>query len=209
MPEPLPFLTDSALLHLYHQGDQRAFEQLVERYHTPLCCFLMGILRDRDTTDDVMQHVWIQCALASTPCQEGSAASLRGWLFHVARNRAIDLLRRHAREKMRTTHLATIAPDADDDLSGFLWLHDSQPGPEALAEQRELHQALLSAVVTLPQIYQQIVYFRLWYQLSYKHIGQHLGIPTVTVKTYFYRSRLRLSRTLANWMETGALPEKR
>src|SRR5437660_6324344 len=69
--ESLPLLTDSALLRLYHQGDQRAFEQLVERYQAPLFCFLLGILRDPDTTEDVMQHVWIQCAFAaSAPCRE-------------------------------------------------------------------------------------------------------------------------------------------
>src|SRR5581483_7877154 len=68
LQESLPFLTDNALLQLYHQGDQRAFEQLVERYQPHLFCYLMKVLRDSDMVGDVMQHVWIQCAFAPSPC---------------------------------------------------------------------------------------------------------------------------------------------
>lgn len=210
MQEPLSLLADSVLLSRYHQGDQRAFEQLVERYQSPLFHFLMRLLQDPDLAWDVMQHVWIQCVFVSFPCQEGSATSLRSWLFQVARNRAIDLLRRRALEKLRTISLtALVVPDADEGSLRSMWLHDPQPGPEALAQQREIHRALLCALASLPPTHQQIVHLRLWQHLSYGHIGQRLGMPIATVKTYFYRSRLRLSRSLANWVELGLPIEKK
>jgi len=208
MQETLPLLSDSALLRLYHQGDQRAFEQLVERYHPHLFCYLMKVLRDSDMVGDVMQHVWIQCAFAPSSCLLADTPSLRGWLFQVARNKAIDLHRRRAREKVRMIPWGVVTTDADD-TSHFLWLQDSRPGPELLVEQREMYHALEQAIATLPQTYQQIVYFRLWHQLSYRYIGQRLGLPVTSVKTYFHRSRLRLSKALGNWRETGVLPEKR
>ena len=189
MQESLPMLTDSALLSRYHQGDQRAFEQLVERYQARLFHFLMRLLQDSDMAWDVMQHVWIQCVFAASPCLEGGATSLRSWLFQVARNRAVDLLRRRSLEKLRTISLAALVPDADDVAIRSMWLHDPQPGPEDLAQQREIHRALHCALASLPPSHQQIVYLRLWQQLSYGCIGQRLGMPIATVKTYFYRSR--------------------
>lgn len=205
MQESLPLRTDSALLRLYHQGDQQAFEQLVERYQAPLFCFLMRILQDPDITADVMQHVWIQLAFAS--CRGGDAASLRSWLFQVARNRAIDLLRIYAREKVRLTSLAAMATNVEN-APDILWLHDPRPGPEVLAEQRAMYDALLQVLATFPRNSQQIVYLRLWHQLSYASIGQRLGMSALTAKTSFHRSRLRLSKALADWVDTGVRPKK-
>jgi len=252
--ESLPLLTDSALLRLYHQGDQRAFEQLVERYQAPLFCFLLGILRDPDTTEDGGQGVVEAEAdeqpdrdhephrvgetdqvgqraggedgapirregaeavgdplgeiLGDAHRRESDVASLRSWLFHVARNRAIDLLRRHAREKARLTSLAAMTTDAEN-APNVLWMQDPRPGPEVLVEQRAMYDALLQVLATFPYHSQQIMYLRLWHQLSYVSIGQRLGMSTATVKTYFHRSRLRLSKALTDWVATGVLPERR
>lgn len=55
---------------------------------------------------------------------------------------------------------------------------------------------------------QQTVYLRLWHQLSYVSIGQRLGMSAITAKTSFHRSRLRLSKALADWVDTGVRPKK-
>lgn len=209
MQESLSFLTDSALLRRYHQGDQRAFEHLVERYQAPLFCFLMGILRDPDTTEEVMQHVWIQCACVFAPCQETETASLKGWVFRVAHNRAMDLLRRGTREQRITVSLAALSLDTEDESPSSLWVQDPRPGPDILAEQQEIQEVLLQALATLSSVSQQIVYFRLWHQHTYGEIGQRLGMSAVTVKTSFHRARLRLSKALTDWVATGVPPKRR
>ena len=74
----------------------------------------------------------------------------------------------------------------------------SEPLPEEMTENTELQHLLRAAMVSLPPQFRSIVDLHCFRQLTFSEIGQTLNMPVTTVKTYFYRSLLRVPKALCN-----------
>src|SRR4051794_8548449 len=85
-------LYESLLVLRCQAGDEAAFVELVERYHTPLRRFLAEMLRDAHATEDALQDVWLDAFRGVARLRDLKA--FPAWLFRIARNRAYGLLRR-------------------------------------------------------------------------------------------------------------------
>lgn len=84
---------DDALLARVRNGDEQAMAALYDRYAKVIYSVALRVLRDRGAAEDVMQEVLMQ-VWRSPDGFEATRGSLGGWLAVVARNRAIDALRR-------------------------------------------------------------------------------------------------------------------
>ena len=103
--------SDGVLLGQAVAGDERAFEELVNRYHRSLLNYIRRILKDDEQAYDVLQFVLLKFYV-SLPTLRRDVA-LKAWLFQVAHNRCMDELRRqrsrpafvslNSRGKMRTS----------------------------------------------------------------------------------------------------------
>jgi RNA polymerase sigma factor (sigma-70 family) len=84
-------VSDEALVARVRQGDDRAFEQLFERYHPQLRSFCAHMLRDRDEGEDAVQQAFIS-ALKDL---RGSTkpVDFRPWIYQIARNRCLTTIR--------------------------------------------------------------------------------------------------------------------
>src|SRR5437667_7757339 len=185
-------VSDGVLARQTLDGDQYAFESLVQRYSTPLFNFIFRFLGDYDQACDILQHVFIQLH-TSLPTLR-TDRPLKAWLFQVARNRCLDELRR--RHAIHFSELE-IAND-DEELSPLAAIPDNSPLPEELAEQSDLQQHLHAAIQTLPVKFRSVVLLRYAAQLSFSEIGQALNMPEATAKTYFQRAKPLLRTTLIN-----------
>ena len=83
---------DEALVRRFRDGDTVAFEVLLDRYSRAIYNFALRTLGNGDDAEDATQQTFIQ-AFESLPSTR-SEAPLRPWLFQVARNKCIDLIRR-------------------------------------------------------------------------------------------------------------------
>ncbi|HEY6543112.1 MAG TPA: RNA polymerase sigma factor, partial [Ktedonobacteraceae bacterium] len=83
---------DGVLAQQSLDGDQRAFETLVEHYRPLLFNSIYQILGDYDQSCDILQQVFLQLYLSLPTLKQDK--SFRGWLLKVARNRCLDELRR-------------------------------------------------------------------------------------------------------------------
>src|SRR5438874_11404671 len=117
-------------------GDEYAFESLVQRYSTQLFNFIYRFLGDYDQACDILQHVFIQLHTSLPTLRTDKP--LKAWLFQVARNRCLDELRR--RHAIHFSELE-IASD-DEELSPLAAIPDNSPLPEALDEQSDLQEHL-------------------------------------------------------------------
>lgn len=182
--------SDGILAQQSIAGDQRAFEMLVQRYSTPLFNFICRFLGDYDQACDILQQVFLQLYISLPNLRTGDP--LKAWLFQVARNRCLDELRRkHA------IHFSELEPaDDDDELSPLAAMPDTDPLPEEMAERRDLQQCLQKAIQTLPPKFRSVVLLRYAGQLSFSEIGQVLGMPEATAKTYFQRAKPLLRAVL-------------
>jgi RNA polymerase sigma factor (sigma-70 family) len=184
--------TDGDFVKRTLAGDQSAFEQLVQRYNTPLFNFICHLLGDYDMACDVAQQVFLQLYISMPTLRTGEP--LKAWLFQVARNRCLDELRRK-----RSIHFSELEGNSDDeDLSPLNIMPDTQPLPDEMAERSDLQSALRVAIDALPPKFRSVVLLRYTSQLSFSEIGKTLSMPEATAKTYFQRARPLLRAALAD-----------
>jgi RNA polymerase sigma factor (sigma-70 family) len=186
-------VADGVLINQTLAGDQRAFEQLLERYQQCLLNYITSILRDADLAYDVLQHVFFQL-YHSLPLIMTNVP-LKSWLFRVAHNRCIDELRRK-RRRMELPFSTLECDCGEEELSPVEGILDPEPLPEEVAESIDLRAVLQRATCSLPPRFRVIVQLHCFKQLSFKEIGRMLSMPESTVKTYYYRSLPLLRKML-------------
>ena len=108
--------TDEDLLLTYaNQCDRRAFEELVRRYERELYTYLRNYLGDAGLAEDAFQGTFLQ---VHRKCRQYDAArAVRPWLYAIATNQAIDLLRSNRRHKAISLNVAAYSDDSSDALT--------------------------------------------------------------------------------------------
>jgi RNA polymerase sigma-70 factor, ECF subfamily len=134
---------DATLMLRYADGDMAAFEQLYERYKTPLYRYLQRLCRDRDLANDVFQETWGNIIDARS--RYGARAKFKTYLFRVAHNCAVDHLRRlnrwAAREGTDIEDVAQVVADnphqqPDQQLSATQFRAEFQAALHALPDEQ-------------------------------------------------------------------------
>lgn len=198
---PVPGVPDGVLAGQALTGDERAFATLVDRYQDPLLGYIRGMLKDSEQSSDVLQQVLLQLYI-SLPTLN-THTRLSAWLFRVAHNRCIDELRKRYRRN-EVCFSALEWESTEEELSPVERIPDSQPLPEEVAVQRDLHDTLRRAIVVLPPKFRRIVYLRCWRDLSFAEIARLLKMPETTAKTYFHRACPLLGAALARSVQSAS-----
>ena len=177
------FLPDDRLAEEFAAGDFAAFELLVQRYNGPLYQMAARLLRNQTDAEDAVQQTFIQ-AFESLAAKK-PAVPVRAWLFQVAHNKCIDLLRRR-----RAIPRSQLEREAEE------WTEaepvDAEPLPEEIYERAELQELLRSAIDDLQPRAREVVLLRYVGDLTFAEIGSSLGIPENTAKTTFQRAKQQL-----------------
>src|SRR5882672_2362628 len=100
----------SRLLGRAGLGDRRAFAELYERSSAHLFAVILRINRDRAQAEDVLQEVYVNVWRAAQSFDAAQSQPLT-WLTSIARNRAIDSLRRSQTQPQLRSNLTTSAND--------------------------------------------------------------------------------------------------
>ena len=124
----------------------------------------------------------------------------KSWLFTVARNRSLDVLRRK-----RLLSFSEVETGNEEDEAAFQdTVPDTSPTPEELVEQRDLQRALRRAIQALPRTYRSVVLLYYSEHMNYAEIGQVLKMPVSTVKARFHRAKPFLRAVLtAQTLDSG------
>jgi RNA polymerase sigma factor (sigma-70 family) len=184
--------TDEELLVLAQGGDGAAFETLVRRYTQPLYAFATRILGSADDAADVAQHTFVQCY--NTLPRLRSDAPIRPWLYRVARNRCLDLIRQRRILPM------DLPREDEEQLDAMAAIADSGPSLESLAERHDLQRLLAEAIAALPPKYREVVVLRYESDLTFGEIAETLGIPENSAKTLFQRAKGMLRLSMREWV---------
>ena len=176
--------SDEALAERVQRGDALAFEALVERYHRPIYHFAYRLLGRAEDAEDATQDVFIQ-GYAALP-RARLDVPLRPWIYRIARNRCLDLLKRQ-----RAVVFSALAA-AEDDEAGIPDVPDADPLPDELAERADLQRLLGAAIDALAPAYREVVALRYAADLAFGEIAVVLGMPENSVKTRFQRAKAML-----------------
>lgn len=184
--------SDNVLVDLVRAGDLAAFEALVSRYRRSLFRLIYRYIGEYHEAQDVLQQVWLQLYL-SLPKLDPHLY-VKPWLFTVARNRSVDVLRR--RRLLLFSELET--GNEEDEVAYLDTIPDTSPKPEEEIEQRDLEHQIQHAIRTLPCKYRKVVTLYYREQMSYSEIGQTLMMPVSTVKARFNRAKPFLRAALTS-----------
>jgi len=163
-------MDDQALLSAIQSGGQDAMSTFFDRYSKMVYSVALRVLHDSSEAQDVMQEIFIQ-VWRNPRAYDAARGSLAGWLVVVARNRAIDQLRR--RKPADPVELFTL------------------PSSMNLAQEAErslLLEKIRKAMDGLPAEQRTAIELAFFEGLSHSEIAEKTGDPLGTVKT-----RIRLA----------------
>ncbi len=176
-------------------GDRSAFQSLYQNTSGHLYAVVLRIQRDRAQAEDLLQEIYVSVWKAAAGFDAARSQPLT-WLTHIARNRAIDSLRR-ARSMPRTQSLTGDDDDGPDPHEGVA---DDNPGPLDLLGQASDKRALSACMGRLTPAQRQSVALAFFDGLSHAEVAAHLREPLGTVKSWVRRALMTLKTCLDDAM---------
>ena len=160
------------------KGDPDAITELIGRYQHRLYRFLVRMVGDPATAEDLFQQTWIR--LMEKIGSYDARRSFEAWLFAIARNLAIDHLRRRR----------GISLDEPDDSGSAPVDRLSASGQDALTQLLDFERgALLAAAIgELPAIHREVLTLRFEEDMKLEQIAEVAGVPLATVKSRLHRA---------------------
>lgn len=191
---------DEQLLQAIGQGEISAFEALYDRYAPMIYSLLIRIVRDGNMAEELTQDTF--CQVWQKAKQFNGTGAVQGWLRRIARNKALDQLRR---QKVHS-------PLPTENLENFessLFL--GQPSVESEFEQVWTQQQVRQALNQIPneqRLCLELAYFE---GLTHQEIAEQMATPLGTIKTRIRIGMEKVERWLlgngyaGNWVNVPSL----
>jgi RNA polymerase sigma factor (sigma-70 family) len=167
-------------------GDDRAFEQLYQRYQRRIAAYVHGMVKDHGRAEDITQEVFMSALRRMR--ETDRPIIFKPWIYEIAKNACIDAFRRSRRAE-------EVSYDAEDGLgaSDHVKLVSSGPTPDAAVDTRMALDDLRGAFGGLSDSHHEILVMRELEGLSYREIGERLGMSRPSVESTLFRARRRLT----------------
>lgn len=181
--------SDEELIADFVAGDEAAFTELVERHLKTVYSFVVRFVGNSHEAEDIVQETFLK-AWKSASSYRTEASKFKTWVLRIARNTAID----HLRKKKH------IPFSEFDNAEGQNVLAETVPDPEALQDVRfakkQDAEAITEALQKLSPEAREIVLLHYTNGLTFQEIGDMLGRPHNTVKSRHHRAIINLRKLL-------------
>jgi len=171
---------ENALIEQAQHGDRNAFGELVSLHYSGVVRVVYRLCGDTGLAEDMAQETFLRAWLNLPSFRPQS--SLRNWLYRIAVNATLDVLRRRTDEPLE---------DEADQM-----YPDQAAGPETSLIEKERVALLQLAMHSLPEAARSVLVLREYGSLSYQEIASVLDIPVGTVMSRLNYARNRLRELL-------------
>jgi RNA polymerase sigma factor (sigma-70 family) len=154
-------------------GDERAFAAIFRRYHQPLYRFCLAIVGNPEDAQDALQNTMVK-VMRALPGEERKI-ELKPWLYRIAHNEAIDLLRRRRETRQLDAELAAPGYGLAEDVAT-----------------RERLRRLLTDLRALPERQREVLVMRELAGLEFEEIGAALDTSDAVARQTLYEARQSL-----------------
>ncbi len=161
--------------------DQNAFARLFDHFAPRITAYLMRIGTDSGTAEEITQEVMVTL-WRKAELFDRSKSSVGTWLFRIARNRRIDIVRRDRFD--------------DGDGEDAALIADETEGPDRHIDAERYESIVRSVMLNLPDEQSSLVRLAFFDGLSHSQIADETGLPLGTVKSRIRLAFARLKRAL-------------
>lgn len=165
--------TDEQLMLCVKQGQAYVLGELFERHHVKLYNFFLKFCGNSNWSEDMVQNTFLK--MLKYAYSYHVSGKFQAWMFNIARNVAVDYLRREINGSANTYH------DLDS-IEGHI--HDPEYIQELEQEERKIQQAILR----LPVEKRQLLLLSKLNQISMADLAQMYGCNTSTIKVRIHRA---------------------
>ncbi len=166
-------------------GDRRSFELLYQASAAHLYGLVLRIVRQKEIADEVLQESYVKIWNRAGDFNPDKAGAMT-WMGVIARNQAIDTLRRGNQQ-----------PNSiDDPVEDLHWLADDNPGPDEQVHSERRSAAIHHCLDQLEGSQKQAVIMAFFNGLTHDELAARLQTPLGTVKSWIRRGLQRLKQCL-------------
>ncbi|MDE7396728.1 MAG: sigma-70 family RNA polymerase sigma factor [Muribaculum sp.] len=165
-------LTDDELVRAYMDGDNNAFDTLLERYQSKVYAYILHIVKNRDVADDIFQETFVKIILTLRQGRYTDTGKFGAWLNRIAHNLIIDHYRQEKSEN-------TVSTDTDDaDMLNRKDLCDENV--EDIMISAQIRDDVRRIVEALPEPQREVLMMRYYQDMSFKEIADATGVSINT-----------------------------
>ena len=172
-------MTDEELALSYVDGNNRAFDLLLSRNQSKLFSYILFVVHDRETAEDLFQETFVKAIVRLQSGSYTASGKFGAWMMRIAHNVVMDWYRdmssRHIVEVTKDNDLSNMG--GDDVLEGNI--EGRYVNTQVMADVRRL-------IDTLPPIQREIVFMRYFQDFSFKEIAE---LTNVSINTALGRMR--------------------
>jgi RNA polymerase sigma-70 factor (ECF subfamily) len=172
---------DSVLITLYRNGNEAAFNLLVDRYQSKVFTTIFLIVKDQDVAEDLLQDVFVKVLHTMNSDKYNEEGKFQPWVMRIAHNLAIDYFRKAKR------YPTILLEDGSNLLNSLSFAEDSSE------EQRIKEETLAwvrNLIDELPEAQKEVVIMRHYLDMSFQEIAEQTG---VSINTALGRMRYALN----------------
>lgn len=176
---------DTALVTTFLDGDERAFEVLVERYQGRLLNFIYRTIGDRERAEDLVQEVYVRVYRHLGRFDRSKKFST--WIYTIASNLAKNELRNRSRNPL--VYFQALVKGGPGEEERPVEFEDERLRPDDLYHKRHLREAVETSVSRLPEHHREVFVLREIEGKSYEEIAEITRCNLGTVKSRLNRAR--------------------
>ena len=165
-------LTDDELVGLYAEGNNEAFDTLLNKYQSRLFSYIYYVVRNEDVANDLFQETFLKALVRIQKGQYRSNGKFNAWITRIAHNLIMDHFRSKEQENLASNG------EADYDIFNSTLLSE-----HTVEDQMLITQSLTDAkniMSCLPPSQSEVVRMRFYENMSFKEIADKLGISINT-----------------------------
>jgi RNA polymerase sigma-70 factor, ECF subfamily len=172
--------SDEVLIGRIANGDRLAMQVLYARYHVRVFRFVVRLVRDEGTAEDLISEVFLDVWRQAGRFEGRSAVST--WVLAIARFKALSALRRRPDEEL------------DEEAAGAI--EDPTDDPEMSLEKKNKSVLIRKCLTGLSADHREIIDLVYYHEKSVEEVAEIVGIPENTVKTRMFYARKKLAELL-------------
>lgn len=175
-------IPDDELIHLYQEGNEDAFTQLLERYKKKVYGYILNVVRDRAIAEDIFQETFFKVIRTLKKKQYNCEGKFIQWVIRISHNLIIDNFRQNGKI---STVSKIVKPDGKV-VDVYEVVKVEQHSAEDNMIKKQILQDIRKLVEYLPFEQREVVILRHYYDLSFKEIAD---MTNVSINTALGRMR--------------------